>query len=106
MLAARAALEGRRHTAMRFSCGPTLSVVDELGCLPPPAEVAAGLFEVVQRRYRGIRSPGQIFDNPMIAAALLDRLLHRSVVIQIDSSSHRIRTHRARGENPHRALRP
>ena len=51
MLATRAALGGRRHTAMRFSCGTTLSVVDELGCLPPPAEVAAGLFEVVQRRY-------------------------------------------------------
>ena len=47
------------------------------------AEAAAALFEVVQRRYlkgsiilttnRGIASWGQIFDDPMIAAAMLDR---------------------------------
>ena len=65
-------------------------VIDELGYLPMQAEAAAALFEVVQRRYlkgsiilttnRGIASWGQIFDDPMIAAAMLDRLLHRSIV--------------------------
>ena len=112
----RAALEGRWHTAMRFYCGPTLLVIDELGYLPMQAEAAAALFEVVQRRYlkgsiilttnRGIPSWGQIFDDPMIAAAMLDRLLHRSVVVQIDGDSYRMRAHHARSENLRRALNP
>jgi DNA replication protein DnaC len=34
----------------------------------------------------------------MIAAAILDRLLHRSVVLQIDGESYRMRAHRARTE--------
>jgi DNA replication protein DnaC len=104
----RAALEGRWATAMRFYCGPAVLVVDELGYLPLQAEAAAALFEVVQRRYlkgsiilttnRGIPSWGQIFDDPMIAAAILDRLLHRSVVLQIEGESYRMRAHRARTE--------
>ena len=104
----RAALEGRWATAMRFYCGPALLVIDELGYLPLQAEGAAALFEVVQRRYlkgsivlttnRGIPSWGEIFDDSMIAAAMLDRLLHRSVVLQIDGESYRMRAHRARSE--------
>ena len=40
---------------------------------------------------------GKIFDDPMVAA-MLDRLLHRSVVVNIDGDSYRMRTHRARSE--------
>jgi DNA replication protein DnaC len=112
----RAALEGRWQTAMRFYCGPALLVIDELGYLPLQAEGAAALFEVVQRRYlkgsivlttnRGIPSWGQIFDDPMIAAAMLDRLLHHSVVLHIDGESYRMRTHKARSERLRAAARP
>jgi IstB-like ATP binding protein len=42
---------------------------------------------------------GKIFDDPMVAAAMLDRLLHRSVVFNIDGDSYRMRAHRARSEN-------
>jgi DNA replication protein DnaC len=111
----RAALEGRWHTAMRFYSGPSLLVIDELGYLPLQAEGAAALFEVVQRRYlkgsiilttnRGIPSWGQIFDDPMIAAAMLDRLLHRSVVLQIEGESYRMRAHRAQTERLRTATR-
>ena len=93
---------------MRFYCGPALLVIDELGYLPLQAEGAAHLFEVVQRRYvkssivlttnRGIASWGQIVDDPVIAAAMLDRLLHRSVVVQIEGESYRMRALRARSE--------
>ncbi len=112
----RAAIEGRWATAMRFYCGPALLLIDELGYLPLQAEGAAALFEVVQRRYlkgsivlttnRSIASWGQIFDDPMIAAAMLDRLLHRSVVLQIEGESYRMRTHRARSEALRAASRP
>jgi DNA replication protein DnaC len=40
----------------------------------------------------------------MVAAAMLDRLLHRSAVIQIDGESYRMRTHRARVENLRKAV--
>jgi DNA replication protein DnaC len=63
---------------------------------------------VISRRYqkgsiilttnRGIASWGQIFDDPMVAAAMLDRLLHRSAVIAIDGESYRMRSHRAQVE--------
>ena len=104
----RAALEGRWATTMRFFQGPAVLIIDELGYLPMQAEAAAALFQVVSRRYqkgsiilttnRGIASWGQIFDDPMVAAAMLDRLLHRSTVIAIDGESYRMRSHRAQVE--------
>jgi DNA replication protein DnaC len=105
----RAALEGRWATTMRFYAGPRLLIVDEVGYLPLPAEAAAALFQVVTQRYLkgsiclttnlGIGSWGKVFnDDPMVAAAMLDRLLHRSVVFNIDGQSYRMRTHRARAE--------
>jgi DNA replication protein DnaC len=68
----RAALEGRWATTMRFFAGPRLLVIDEVGYLPLASDAAA--------------------------AAMLDRLLHRSVVFNIDGDSYRMRTHRARSE--------
>ena len=42
---------------------------------------------------------GKVFnDDPMIAGAMLDRLLHKSVGFNIDGDSYRMRTHRARSE--------
>jgi DNA replication protein DnaC len=87
----RAAIEGRWATTMRFFAGPTLLVIDELGYLPLPAEAASALFQVVAQRYlktsiilttnRSVTSWGQVLGDTMVAAALLDRLLHRSVVL-------------------------
>jgi DNA replication protein DnaC len=109
----KAALEGRWATTMRFFAGPTLLVVDEVGYLPMASEAAAALFQVVSQRYlRGsiclttnlqVSSWAKVFnDDPMVAAAMLDRLLHRSVVLNIAGESYRMRTHRARAEK----LRP
>lgn len=105
----RAALEGRWATTMRFYAGPRLLIIDEVGYLPLPAEAAAALFQVVSQRYLkgsialttnlGIASWGKVFnDDPMVAGAMLDRLLHRSVVLNIDGDSYRMRSHRARAE--------
>jgi DNA replication protein DnaC len=111
----RAALEGRWATTMRFYAGPRLLIVDEIGYLTMPAEAAAALFQVVSQRYLkgsivlttnlGIASWGKAFnDDPMIAAAMLDRLLHRSVVLNIVGDSYRMRSHRARAEATRRAV--
>jgi DNA replication protein DnaC len=102
----RAALEGRWNTTMRFFAGPRLLIIDEVGYLPLQAEGAAALFQVITQRHfkgsialttnLGIPSWGKIFDDPMVAAAMLDRLLHRSVVLNITGESYRMRAHRAR----------
>jgi len=102
----KAALEGRWEPTMRFFNGPGVLIVDELGYLPMPSEDAAALFQVIARRYLkgsiilttnlGVASWGDIFTDTTIAAAMLDRLLHKSVVISIDGDSYRLRTHQAR----------
>ncbi len=96
----RAAIEGRWATTMRFYAGPRLLIIDEVGYLPLAAEAAAALFQVITQRYLrgsvilttnlGIASWGRIFDDPTVVAAMLDRLLHRSVVFNIDGNSYRM----------------
>jgi DNA replication protein DnaC len=109
----RAAIEGRWATTMRFYAGPAVIAIDELGYLPLPAEAAAALFQVVNQRYlkssiilttnRPITQWGQVLGDNTIAAALLDRLLHRSVVIDITGDSYRLRDHQARTQPLRRA---
>jgi DNA replication protein DnaC len=104
----RAAIEGRWATTMRFFNGPGLLVIDELGYLPLPAEAASALFQVISQRYlktsviltsnRGVGSWGEILGDTTVAAALLDRLLHRSVVLTLDGDSYRLRDHHARAD--------
>jgi len=117
----KAAIEGRWATMMRFYAGPRLLVLDELGYLTLPADAAAALFQVINTRYAngsstlittnvGIGSWATAFgDDPMVAAAMLDRLLHRGVVVGIEGPSYRLRSHQVRAEalrtgtevNPH-----
>jgi len=109
----RAAIEGRWATTMRFFAGPTLLVIDELGYLPLPAEAASALFQVVSQRYgktsivlttnRGVASWGEILGDTTVAAAMLDRLLHRSVVLNLDGDSYRLRDHHAHTDTLRRA---
>jgi DNA replication protein DnaC len=104
----RAAIEGRWATTMRFFAGPGLLVIDELGYLPLPAEAAAALFQVVNQRYlkgsilittnRPVAGWGEILGDTNVAAAMLDRLLHRSVVLNLDGDSYRLREHHARNQ--------
>jgi DNA replication protein DnaC len=104
----RAAIEGRWATTMRFYAGPTLLVVDELGYLPLPAEAASALFQVVSQRYlktsiilttnRPVNAWGEILGDTTVAAAMLDRLLHRSVVLDLDGESYRLRDHHAQAQ--------
>lgn len=111
----KAAVEGRWATMMRFYAGPTVLIIDELGYLPMPAEDANALFQVISQRYlkgsvilttnRGVGSWGDIFADTTIAAAMLDRLLHRSVVINITGDSYRMRAHRARADKLRTAVK-
>jgi len=104
----RAAIEGRWATTMRFYAGPTLLIIDELGYLPLPGEAASALFQVVSQRYlktsiiittnRPVNAWGEILGDTTVAAAMLDRLLHRSVVLDLDGESYRLRNHHAQAQ--------
>ena len=110
----KAAIEGRWATTMAFYASSRLLIIDELGYLPLKEEGAAALFQVVTQRYLrastcittnlGIASWAKITGDPVSAAAMLDRLLHRSVVVNIDGPSYRLRAHRARAEAVRKAV--
>jgi DNA replication protein DnaC len=99
----KAAMEGRWATCMRFFAGPRLLVVDELGYLPLPGDGASALFQVINQRYLksstilstnvGIADWATAFGDATVAAAMLDRLLHRATVVGIDGPSYRLRAH-------------
>jgi DNA replication protein DnaC len=104
----KAALEGRWATCMRFFAGPKLLIIDELGYLPLPGDGAAALFQVINQRYLksstilttnvGIADWASAFGDATVAAAMLDRLLHRAAVVGIDGPSYRLRAHQAHAE--------
>lgn len=98
-------LEGRWGSKMRTFTGPSVLVIDELGYLPMDQTSAHWIFEVVTRRYergsivltsnRGFAEWGQVFADPVVASAILDRLLHHATVINVRGKSFRMRAHDA-----------
>jgi DNA replication protein DnaC len=99
----RAEREGRLIERIRFYARPALLIVDEIGYLPITAGGANLFFQLVNARYekaamiltsnRGFAEWGEVFGEPVVATALLDRLLHHAVVVQIEGASYRLRAH-------------
>jgi DNA replication protein DnaC len=96
-------LEGSVAYKLRSYLGPSLLVIDELGYLPVDQASANWIFQVVSRRYdkgsiiltgnRGFGDWGQVFADPVVAGAIIDRLLHRATVINIKGKSYRMRAY-------------
>ena len=102
---AKAEREGTLREKIRFLCRASLLVVDEIGYLPITPGGGNLFFQLVNARYekgamiltsnRGFAEWGDVFGDPVVATALLDRLLHHAVVVQIEGSSYRMREHAA-----------
>jgi len=100
---AKAEREGTLRERLRFLCRPQLLIVDEIGYLPVIPSGGNLFFQLVNARYergamiltsnRGFAEWGDVFGDPVVATALLDRLLHHAVVVQIEGSSYRMRQH-------------
>jgi DNA replication protein DnaC len=100
---AKAEREGMLREKIRFFCRPALLIVDEIGYLPVTPGGGNLFFQLVNARYergamiltsnRGFAEWGEVFGDPVVATALLDRLLHHAVVVQIEGSSYRLRQH-------------
>jgi hypothetical protein len=88
---------------IRYYCRFALLIVDEIGYLPVLPGGGNLFFQLVNARYEkgamiltsncGFAEWGEIFGDSVVATALLDRLLHHAVVIQIEGSSYRLREH-------------
>jgi DNA replication protein DnaC len=86
---------------------PKLLIIDELGYLP--LEPAAGhlFFQLISRRYEQgsvlissnhpVQEWDEVFGDQVVAAAILDRLLHHSHVLTIRGDSYRLREKRRSG---------
>ena len=53
---------------------------------------------------RGVAAWGEVLGDTTVAAAMLDRLLHRSVVLNLDGDSYRLRDHHARSHTLRTAI--
>lgn len=92
----------------RSVIGPRLLVIDEIGYLPFGREEANLFFNVVAKRYeRGsmiltsnlpfTQWAGAFADDQTLTAAMLDRLLHHSHIVQITGESYRLKDKRKAG---------
>jgi DNA replication protein DnaC len=101
----RAQHDGTFTAKLKSYTAPTVLVIDDVGLLPiGGTDGAAVFFHVVDTRAqkghptlittnRGLPAWGQIFGDNVVAAAILDRLMHRAVVFNIRGPSWRLREH-------------
>lgn len=103
----KAHAEARLDERLSFYAKPKLLVIDELGYLPFDPNAAHLFFQLVSRRYergsllltsnRSVGEWGTVFGDPVVATAILDRLLHHSHVVTIRGDSYRLREKRRAG---------
>ena len=105
-----AQMAGRLLHRMKTLVFPSLLIVDEIGYLPITRTGAMLFFQLMSRRYehaatvltsnKGFEEWGEIFGDDVMAAALIDRLVHHCHIVNIRGNSYRMRHH----AELHRAL--
>jgi DNA replication protein DnaC len=102
---------------------PSLLVVDEIGYLPINHAGAVLFFQLMNRRYekastvltsnKGFEEWGEVLGDEVMAAALIDRVLHHCHLVNIRGNSYRMREHtdlyralQSDVENSSEAVRP
>jgi DNA replication protein DnaC len=105
----KAMKENRLSREFKNLLRPTLLIVDEVGYLTLDRAQASLLFQIICQRYERQQSIvltsnkafadwGDVFAaDPIMASAALDRLLHRSTVINIRGDSYRLKDKRRAG---------
>jgi DNA replication protein DnaC len=93
--------ENRLDEKLKLLTQPQVLIVDEIGYIPTDRQGANLFFQLVSRRYergaiiltsnQSLGAWGEVFDDPVITSAILDRLLHHSSTINIKSESYRLR---------------
>lgn len=102
-----ASREGRFAKRLQIYLRPKVLVIDEMGYLPLDALGATVLFQLISARYergsilltsnKSYGDWGGVFGDPVLAAAILDRLLHHSTTINIRGESYRLKERKKAG---------
>jgi DNA replication protein DnaC len=95
----KAKYENKLDKRLKHYCKYKLLILDEFGFLPLNKDDANLLFQLISLRYEKkstiittnitFSKWGESLNDPVIATAMLDRLLHHAHVIQIDGPSYR-----------------
>ena len=103
----RALNENRLERSLQQLVYPKVLIIDELGYLPLSRLEASLFFRLVARRYeraslivtsnKSFLDWGEIFNDPVLATAVLDRLLHYSTTLNIKGESYRLKEKRKAG---------
>lgn len=97
----KAYAENRLEEKLKLSCLPKLLIIDEIGYSPVDRHGAHLFFQLISRRYergsllvtsnQSFGQWGEMFGDPIIVTAILDRLLHHSITINIKGDSYRLK---------------
>jgi DNA replication protein DnaC len=92
---------GRLHDELRRLGRYPVLVVDEVGYIPFEAEAANLFFQLISSRYERAsvivtsNKPfgrwGEVFGDPVVAAAMIDRLVHHAEVVSLKGDSYRLK---------------
>jgi DNA replication protein DnaC len=103
----RARHENRLDHSLQQLAYPKRLILDELGYLPLSREEASLFFRLLVRRYergslivtsnKSFTDWGEVFNDHVLATAILDRLLHHATTINIKGESYRLRDKRKAG---------
>jgi DNA replication protein DnaC len=103
----RARIENRSDRQLQQFVYPKVLIIDEMGYLPMNREEAGMLFRLLNRRYEKVSliitsnksfvDWGELFNDQVLATAILDRLLHHCTTINIKGESYRLKEKRKAG---------
>ena len=99
--------ENRLERSLQQLVYPKVLIIDEVGYLPLSRIEASLFFRLVVRRYeraslivtsnKSFLDWGEVFNDPILATAILDRLLHYSTTLNIKGESYRLKEKRRAG---------
>jgi len=99
----RAKLENRLDARLRHFNKYKLLIIDEVGYLPIDSDDAKLFFQLIDKRYEkrstiittniSFDTWDEVFLDPVIANAILDRILHHAQVVNVIGPSYRTRNH-------------
>jgi DNA replication protein DnaC len=99
--------ENRLERSLKQLVYPKVLIIDEIGYLPLSQPEASLFFRLVVRRYeraslivtsnKSFLDWGEVFNDHVLATAVLDRLLHHATTLNIKGESYRLKEKRKAG---------
>lgn len=99
--------ENRLERSLQQLTYPKMLIIDEIGYLPLSQTEASLFFRLIARRYeraslivtsnKSFLDWGEVFNDHVLATAVLDRLLHHATTLNIKGESYRLKEKRKAG---------